>query len=822
MRNKDISRIFCVITAAVMLIGCLAGCGGGGSASGYVYVPEFTQLEGISGGMNSVSVVGDTVYFTTSVMKFADGTALTEDEIKEYNEYINSQYSTSSSVRTYASGTDVSEEEDVASDADVAVSGNKYDSVEYATVICSMKTDGTGLKTYSDYVCPTSTDDYGYAGINFISADDSGNVWVLEYSSVTNFDLPAGFNEQTDDRWSYYSGDTQTYALKKLSDTGETVSTIDLSSLSSQTTENDYFSVNNMVVDGKGNIIIADSNQNVSVFYPNGELLCTLTWSGWVNSLCVLDGTAYILGNSEDGNTNLCAVDTDAKAFGEAKEISNDVWTIYSGGSDYDYCYSNGTTLYGSKFNAEEPTKILSWLSCDMDSDSVSYCTVLETGDVMALCNDYSDAVSTCYIATLKKTPASQVKQKTTITLATMYTDYDLRAKILNFNKTDPDYRIEVIDYSEFNTDEDYTAGLTKLNTEIVAGNAPDIIAINDFSYDQYAAKGLLEDLYPYMEADSDISADDFIPSILKIQETDGKLYHIGTGFTVNSLVGSPATVGSEPGWTIQEMQEVLDEHPNADYLFGYQTSREDLFSMLLMGNYENYIDWETGECKFDSDEFKSLLTLVNSFPSSEDIDWENSEYISSAELVATGRQLISSFSLWDFTAIQETIATFGNDLVFKGYPCESRQGNIAYIYGSMAITTTCENKDGAWQFIRTLLSEDAQEEMWNGMPINQKVFDAKLKDAMKQDYDENGDPISYGGMSDENGNMIEFYAVTQEQADMILSLIDSVSRTSAVQQDVIDLITEAAAPFFDGSKTVDTVASEIQSRMTIYVNEKR
>ena len=817
MKNKDISRVFCAITAAVLLIGCLAGCGGGGgNASGFVYVPEFTPLEGITNGMNSVSVIGDTVYFTTSVMKYADGTALTEDEIKEYNEYMNNVYSSSSNVRAYATGTDIPES------GDAAQGGNKFDSVKYETAICSMKTDGTGLKYYSDYVCPTSKDEYGYAGVNYISADADGNIWVLEYSSVTTFNLPAGFDDQTGNRWDYYSGETQNYTIRKLDQTGKSVSTIDLSSLSSQSSENNYFSVYNMAVDSKGNIIIADSNQNVSVFYPNGELLCSLPFSGWVNSMCVLDGTVYILGSSEDGTTSLRAVDASAKAFGEENKVSNNAWNIFSGGNDFDYCYSNGTTLYGGKFGAEEPTKILSWLSCDMDSNSISYSTVLENGDVMALCNDYSGAVSTCYIATLKKTPASKVKQKTTITLATMYTDYDLRAKILDFNKTDPDYRIEVVDYSEFNTDEDYTAGLTKLNTEIVAGNAPDILAINNFSYDQYAAKGLLEDLYQYMQSDPDISKENFIPSILKIQETDGKLYHIGTGFTIQSLVGSAATVGSEPGWTIQEMQEVLDQHPNADYLFGYKTSREDVFSSLLMGNYQSYINWETGECNFDSDEFKGLLNLVKCFPASKDIDWENSEYISQAELIASGRQLVSNFYLWDFNAIQQTIATFGNDLVFKGYPCESRQGTVANISGSMAITTTCQNKDGAWKFIRTLLTADAQKEMWNGLPITEAAYDAKLKEAMKQQYDENGKPISVYSMGDEAGNMIEFYAITQEQADMIRGLIDSVSRTTTVQEDVITLITEASAPFFDGSKTVDAVASEIQSRMTIYVNEKR
>ncbi len=55
--------------------------------------------------------------------------------------------------------------------------------------------------------------------------------------------------------------------------------------------------------------------------------------------------------------------------------------------------------------------------------------------------------------------------------MACMYLDSTLRGAIINFNKTSDSYRVEVTDYSEYNTGEDYTAGLTKLTTEITSGN---------------------------------------------------------------------------------------------------------------------------------------------------------------------------------------------------------------------------------------------------------------------------------------------------------------------------------------------------------------
>lgn len=72
-----------------------------------------------------------------------------------------------------------------------------------------------------------------------------------------------------------------------------------------------------------------------------------------------------------------------------------------------------------------------------------------------------------------------------------MYVDYSTQKAVIDFNRSNDKYRVDLIDYSEYNTEDDYNAGLTKFNTEIMAGNMPDILALDTQTpYRQYAAKG--------------------------------------------------------------------------------------------------------------------------------------------------------------------------------------------------------------------------------------------------------------------------------------------------------------------------------------------
>ena len=851
MRIERTKRALAAFLAVMLMAGVLSGCGkkqeqGGqsGDLSDFVYVPSYATIDEAVQEMSNLCCVGDTIFFTANIPVHSDGTPVTQEELDARDKYYEDLYSDSGAMT--AATADVAVAENAPADpvtgeatADVIPTEEPDFDITYTMGLYSIKTDGSGYTQLTDYVAPQKPDgDNSYVNLNKICADSEGNLWVAESVSQTIFDLPEGFDPATDDQWEYYVKDENTNFIRKLSPTGAELGVIDLTPYVEVPEGEDaqyyQFYVSDMNTDAQGNVYISDGSSTVFVANNNCEYQFKVSVDGWLSALVPLkDGSIAVSSNDRNsGEMKLKAIDLAAKAWGVEKKMPNDAWNISSGGTAYDFCYTDSSSLYGYDMATETETKVLTWLNCDVNSDSVQYSTILDDGNVFVISRDWNrDNGNNNYeIITLVKTPRSEVKEKTVLTMATLWTDYTLRGQILKFNKSNPDYRIEIKDYSEYSTDEDWNAGLTKLNTEIISGTVPDIIDISQLPYQQYAAKGLLEDLTPYLDSDPDYSKEDLVQSIIKAAEIDGKLYQIMSGFQIMSVVGSPSVVGTEMGWTMAEMQDIINQHPEADLPFGMYMTRENVLQYFCMLNMDDYMDWSTGQCSFNSDEFKNLLTFAKSFPSNEEFSKamegsDGSNWVDPATLIQEGRQLFNFFSASDFDSFQYDKASFGGSITFKGLPCSDRSGNVASFNGGLSMTTSCKNKEGAWQFMRTLLSEDTQKNQWY-FPISQKVYDDKLAESMKQEYttDENGNkiPVSHGGMSYGNGETIDFYAITREEADQFNAMIDSVTKVYSNDTSLIDLITEDAAAFFAGEKDVNQTADIIQSRMNIYINEQR
>ena len=105
---------------------------------------------------------------------------------------------------------------------------------------------------------------------------------------------------------------------------------------------------------------------------------------------------------------------------------------------------------------------------------------------------------------------------------------------------------------------------------------------------------------------------------------------------------------------------------------------------------------------------------------------------------------------------------------------------------------------------------------------------------AMTQEYqtdangsqvlDENGDPIpiSSGGMSYGDEPMIELYAVTQEQYDAVMAVIDSTTSFVDYDQNVLNIISDEAAGYLAGDRSVEEASRLIQSRVNLYIQEQK
>lgn len=664
----------------------------------------------------------------------------------------------------------------------------------------------------------------GSSYVNAMAVGADGTLWIINRMSTYSYDVPEDFDAENDDYWNYYvPGETQVL-LCQYDAKGQQMNTVDLGTLG------DVYP-RDLIVDQGGNIYL-NTGEMIYVFDSEGTSLMELTNENWSELTQISDTEVGLIGYNADYFTRqLRMIDLEAKDYGEVIELPYNASNLYRGFGDYQLIYDDyGDVVYGYNMETGESEKLFSWLDCDVNCDSfINYeFSVLPDGRIVALTEDYSKTPVEYEFVQLEKVDASTLPQKQELTLACMYVSQDIRNEVINFNRSHDDVRIAVQDYSEYNTDEDYTAGLVKLNTEILSGIMPDILDTSGLPIDQYAAKGLLVDLWTLIDNDAELSREDLMTHLFDVMSTNGKLYQITDFFTIRTAVGNADVIGDRSGWTLDEMLEVKATMPENSTIFGDGDTKYGILSSCIGRSIAGFINWEENTCSFDSQEFIDLLNFANSFPA--EFDWNNYDYESSEGTYSrfrNGRQLLLDAYISDFQYMQVLSAMVGGNPAYVGYPSATGNGS-AFGLGdaSLAISTACERTDLAWSFVRTFLTEDYQstDYIWS-FPTNRHSFETLVEREMTPQYET--DPETGEQVEVSNGTWawddleIEVYSMTQEDYDKFMQLYEACNSIYSSNDTVYALILEEVAAFFDGQKTAEETAKIIQDRVSLYVMEQ-
>ena len=335
----------------------------------------------------------------------------------------------------------------------------------------------------------------------------------MESTYASWYDGPDDLTEADDEYYNYRQYESA-YYIRSLDKDGNVLSSAKVETVGDDDYGNSIYAYNFLVDDNDN--VIAPGDAGIYVIALDGSITANIPIDdgGFVDSLVRLgDGSVAATMWGENG-MELRRIDVENKTLGDALPLPNGAYNLVSGGGDYDVYYTNGVYFYGYKFDTEENVKLFNWINCDINGDNASSVQVRDDGSIITVINDYSstDESYTITLATVSLVPYDSVPHKEELTLATQYLNWDVRDKIVAFNRKNDNYRIVVNDYSEFNTEDDYSAGQTKLTTELLAGNVPDIIDLTGVPYTQLASKGLLADLYPMIDADSAFDRADFFP----------------------------------------------------------------------------------------------------------------------------------------------------------------------------------------------------------------------------------------------------------------------------------------------------------------------
>ncbi len=592
-------------------------------------------------------------------------------------------------------------------------------------------------------------------------------------------------------------------------------------------------------LDDNGNLLAA-LNTGIAAFDMNGETAYFTETADYVYSLAqTADGQAAALFyDLQSGEMAFRLIDGETGSLSEtAYPISPDIYGFINGSGDYDLYFNSGTSVFGYDLETQEYTKLFAWIDCDYIANYITLISIASDGGIKAVYMDLSDDegdVHTAELIEVNKVPYDASSEVKTLTLASVYPDDILLNAVVDFNRSHKDARIELKDYSEYNTSDDYTLGYTKLSAEIAAGNMPDILDVSpDFPYNRYASNGILVDLYPYLENDSELSKDDFFENVLEATEVNGGLYMANSGFGVYTAVGAASIVGDEPGITYEEYFEALSKMPEGCEGFDVGYDRDTALQMCVALEFSKLVDWTTGECRFDSEDFINILNYAAQFKTFDSDSYEYSSEDSAAARVAEGKQMLTTviFSSVDYM-ITDYDAMFGGNATVVGFPTSEGAGSMLYLSSGLAITTKCEDPDTAWEFVRAYFTEDYQKKQYM-IPTNKNVFESELEKAMQVEYekdangnyklDENGERIQvvYGSYFD-GTQEVKIYAITEAQANMLREAIADTTRLYNFDDSIISIVKEGAQAFFEGQKSAEECASLIQSKANIYVNEQK
>jgi len=436
--------------------------------------------------------------------------------------------------------------------------------------------------------------------------------------------------------------------------------------------------------------------------------------------------------------------------------------------------------------------------------------------------------------ADLTDTGIPKVKEVVTLALPEFgFMQTALQLYIADFNKTNPEYMIEVISYGDEHNDTylDEEA-LRGFSIAIGTGQVADIIAFprRGVPIYSFASKGLFVDLYELMENDPDFNKDDYLPNVFEALETDGKLYTIFPYFNLVTITAKTSEVGGQPGWTIDKFIDYLDSKPEAQDIIMWMTREQFILNTSM--NY--FADRETGRMTFDREIFMKILKAAERFPI-EPIKYLDDGTGVWRDVMGTrnGDPLMINWPIGggprygaNFRQIRDFEYYFGEEVTYIGFPTPTGSGSFFMVRERYAISQQSDKKEGAWQFIKHML-DNYNTDWRNAMntPIKLSDLEKAAHMATIEHFDSIGNPlyrsITYGRTADEVSLMVKLDR--DNTLDENQKLWDLLLTTNTIEPNdtvVMDIIYEEIRYYIAGQKPAEVVMDIIENRVNLYLSE--
>lgn len=428
------------------------------------------------------------------------------------------------------------------------------------------------------------------------------------------------------------------------------------------------------------------------------------------------------------------------------------------------------------------------------------------------------------------------------LTVYSLKENDDIRQAIAYYQTKHPDifvsYEVAMSGGSAVTRDD----ALKKLNTQIMAGEGPDLIVLDDMPVDSYVAKGMLLDLTDYLTQYS--ATEPLFINMTDAMKIDGKVYAAPATVSLPVLVAGEEYAANMTDMSgVADMIEKLRTEHTGDYVIGVCGEkhimkrfaaasapawvRED--GSLDLDEIGSYLE----QCKRIYDAQKDSLSadMIQSSTSRMErmAEYENEDafmlnwgayldvidYITGEMHVLTG-WVTNSYEYEQLLSIDKAAGCEDTWVV----PMQGKCSNIFMPHTLLGINAMSAQTEEAKGFMNVFLSAEVQSN-YSGFPYNQNAFDIQF--TPKADI--LGENNEYGGWvtTDADGNMIEFdiYFPTDEQLAAFKKQMGSADTAYIPDRVVEDAVYTAGGTYLRGeSGSLERVLNEIERSLAIYMAE--
>ena len=614
-----------------------------------------------------------------------------------------------------------------------------------------------------------------------------------------------------------------------------------------------FISQGQMEVDYKGNIYLRFSSnstgmQHVSVSGSTGTLLTLFGTPGSMTqhvSVFSSSGTPMYEISGESGETFGSLIDIEDQMYLVCREMTNQVQniglypfdhangklgdpidltnilgsdsgTLIRGGDDELY-WRNAAGVYSVNLQNRKISPLFLWGNTNYRNRSFVIDELLVLSDDTAVIYERTDyespSIFSASLLTREAKNPDAGKEIITVSGSWYFMNSGGFAAIEKFNINSDNYRVEIYEYyEEVQSGMQADSIVDKIKLDILSGDGPDIVIGDQELLVGLEKKGVLSDLYPLMRTDIDFNEESVLPSILRICETDGHLYKLGTGFVLGGLIGAQSMIGDRTGWTVDEFDRFAESLPDTvTPLAGFTQS--DLLYASLDANMNSYVETASGTLSFDSENFRKLLEYAKTYGA---IDDTTDTILSSrSETTANGEPAIKRTGIYSPESYAQAVMEFGEPVSITGYPSPAKSTASCYMSFMIAISSESADIAGAWNFMKYFFTENVQNTVNTRdlIPVVTSIFDAQIEAQLHYDPD-TGKTTFYDDWT------TPMYVET-DVAEGYRNLIYGLDSLDSRDSEILNIVMDEVLPYFNNQKTQDEVILLIQNRVQTLTDER-